>query len=609
MPREIGCLPGSPLGVFYMKSPNKTLADWAGQVLSRLEADNPARHWVEQQCVRGGKPILTGFDGPMVIGVYGNPQTDVEPSFVLLTDPQAGPALTAWLKAGLGAASMGASEHGSLALEQFAIEGGGGGWYQGTVAGFWGLSTDPEMLVQVAAGARGTATIGPFQSGWNYCASLDPDVFMTVDLRHALTSLPDPALAQALGVGNLKGFTYAFKGDGERFMDSLYVHTPAPHKGLLKLFDGERLTEKSIRAVPDASLSFMMFGIDLRALWQDLRLNLPPEVGAQANMIEQQLGFSLEQDLLGSIGSGWSSYGFDDSASPVGLGSVVRIPMRDAARFMACLQKLSAGVGMTLQWKTGPDGFKCLTVPGLDPSFAPTIAAGSQEWVVASSAKAFDKWRSIASTTGNHPAAANLGKRYGGRATWLGYADATAFRIDQNQVAKVAEAQRGLQASVGQLFDLPALGSLPWAQIEKGGQKLLGNMVFAVAPGSDGVEFCFESSCGIFPFLGLGAVVAVRQGQEAERLRRLHVIEARVATAQSEFRGRHGRFARNLWELRDAALIDQGLASGVDAGLLYRIESDGRRWKLEFRDEDSAAVFQLDENLPASERSGIEKDQ
>lgn len=610
MPTEIARLPGSPLAVFYMKSPEKTLTVWASRVLGRLGNDSTVRDWVEKQCMIDGKPMFAGCEGPVVVGVYGNPQTDVRPTFVVLAAVTAANAMGDWLLGVLGAESMGVTQRGDVSLERFAVEGDEEGWYRGQLAGFTALSNDPEMLVQISTGVRGTAALGPFQTGWNFCATLDPDVFMTVDLRQAVKGIRDPIMAQAFGVAGVKGLTYAFKDDGERLMDSLYVHTPAPHKGLIKIFDGERLADKVIRQVPSECLSFMMLTMDLRSLWQDMRANLPAEVGGQANMIEQQLGFKLDQDLFGSVGSAWTSYGVADSSAATGLGSVLRIPMRDHARFMACLQKLTAGFQMRLEWKPGPDGFRLLSLPTLDPSMAPLVAAGEKEWVIASSQKAFAAWQKL--PAGGQPSASvsKLASRYGGRATWLAFADASALRFDREQIAQLGDLRQMMPTDgAGSFFGIPSLDKLPWDQIERSGQKLLGDMVFAVAPNKDGIEFCFESSCGLFPFLGLGAIIAVRQKQEAERVQRLRVIEARIALAQSEFRGRHGRFARNLWELRDASLIDQGLASGVESDLLYRIESDGRRWRLEFREENSASVFLLDDGAYNPANPGAEKGQ
>ena len=76
----------------------------------------------------------------------------------------------------------------------------------------------------------------------------------------------------------------------------------------------------------------------------------------------------------------------------------------------------------------------------------------------------------------------------------------------------------------------------------------------------------------------------------------VELVAGGIAAAQAEYLERKGHYAANLWELHDAKLIAQDLASGVSADFVYRVTNDGPNWQLEIRRDRDGVTFRLAEN-------------
>lgn len=597
IPGELKSLPGSPMAVLYLKSPQTLMNGWLDGVAKRLEDGNAIRTWFENQVKsQKGASFLDGLQGTTVVGVYGDPQNDPDPDILVLVSGAKSETMSAWFESVLGPDHTETVQEGSLSLKECRVAGQSERWFHGEVAGFWALSNDIDLLPKVKSPTNGSGFSSPVMKNcWKSCAKAGSEVFLAVDVPDFPTDVQTTKMLTALGVQGVKGFAYSFNPGSDRSMDSVFVQTAGPHRGLLRMFNGKPVTASNMKIASADSLGFFFFDLNLRDIWTDVRDALPPAALSQVATMESGLGFELEKDVLGSLASGWSSHVFADSGSPAGMGSVLRIPMKDGERFEACVKKLTAGTPMPLNWQPGPDGCRILQLPMQVPGTggAPVIAAAKDEWFIVSSMSALKGWFSLDKKT--HPAAASLASKFAGRATWLGFTSADALKFDPNQLQDLGQLNpmnSGMAPDF--LGSSDFLANVPWDKIESNAQKLIGDMAFAVVPERNGIHLHFESGCGVFPFLGAGMIAAVSEHQKARKMDQLRLIEGRVAEGQSQFRARHGRFATSLWELRQDSLIDRGLASGIQGDLLYMIESDGRQWQLKFRRDSDTEVFSVD---------------
>ncbi|MHC4985258.1 MAG: hypothetical protein ACYTFO_03790, partial [Planctomycetota bacterium] len=161
----------------------------------------------------------------------------------------------------------------------------------------------------------------------------------------------------ALGIDNATTFAAAmhFEGDMMRLVSRL--STPAPHHGLLTLYDGRPLTDDDLTMVPADADYFSAFHLAPAAVYDEaMRVlhQMPTPQDEQALYdtymteilpeIEAELGFALEEDLLDTFGDRWVLC----SAPSYGgflTGTVLMADLRSPAGLQEIIDQLESSVG------------------------------------------------------------------------------------------------------------------------------------------------------------------------------------------------------------------------------------------------------------------------
>ena len=252
-----------------------------------------------------------------------------------------------------------------------------------------------EMLAELsgneslAVDDRFVQTVGDVRAGWRTAQAV---VYVEIDsLRSIVESFLPPAptpadyedgvvgfeeeifnpvgihwLWWALGIDNATTFVAGLHFEGEAMRLETRLSTPAPHHGLLTLYDGRPLTDDDLAMVPADADYFSAFHFDPAAVYDEAlrilnQMPTPPDEQAVYDTymaeilpeIEEELGFALEEDLLDSVGDRWVLC----SAPSYGgflTGTVLIADVRDPAGLQHVIAQLESKVG-GVQREDGPE--------------------------------------------------------------------------------------------------------------------------------------------------------------------------------------------------------------------------------------------------------------
>ncbi|MEM7165702.1 MAG: hypothetical protein AAF581_09570 [Planctomycetota bacterium] len=582
LPTVLVELPGEPNAVAYMRSPAQLATKWVERMGRKLPAGDPLRTFLDKTLagpVAGSVDVLGGLEGTTTIGLYN--REGMDPSMLLRVKGGRADMLDRWVEYLVPVEPTGSGRLGEVVLRKVMLE--GDAWFFGEVRGDWYFCNDLKLLEPRKSRKR-NMLLPVLEECWNLAVGDEvPDVFIAAELPRVDSKSDTGRVVKALGLDRADFLVYVFEDSDKRFIDSLFLHSPAPHRGLLALADGETVAPEVIREIAEEAVSFGYMPMNLSRLWKDVQEVLPPQVGMMIAQSEQRMDVSLQKDLLDSLGTGWVWNRFPHSTSPNGVATVARVPIRNDLRLQKCLGKLGASMSMDLQWKDGPKGYRLLTLP-----MGGAIAARRDHWYVGPSEDAMRVWLSDVIHRGGHTAPKNLFQRFSKKATWLAWVSEAALRADASTEVDMGQ----LMSAVPQL-NSPVLANLPVSDWQSKAPQMFGDLIMAVIPNAKGVKAQFESDCGLFPWTFVSVLTMAEIQRDERENGELRELRAQIAAAQKQFQGLEGRYARSLWELGDAELIDAQTASGIRNGHLYRIVSDGKRWDLEFKNEQDKAVFMV----------------
>ena len=132
-----------------------------------------------------------------------------------------------------------------------------------------------------------------------------------------------------------------------------YTYAPGVPKGAMKIYPTEILPAKSLTFTPKEAFCYALAFMDFQEYWKQLKRQLEAQSAAtgidffsqfeaQLAQHEEQFGFSLEEDLLSSMGKeaglfviAKSAYGAEGT-----VAVVVFLALESSARFEGCLTKL-----------------------------------------------------------------------------------------------------------------------------------------------------------------------------------------------------------------------------------------------------------------------------
>jgi len=162
------------------------------------------------------------------------------------------------------------------------------------------------------------------------------------------TEFPPPAktLLEELGVTRLQSITLLSEIAGGAHRHAVYVASPGPHKGLLKLLESAPLTDEDLAVIPSDATLAKAVNFRLSALYDEaLRIvaalepvfpQIPAAVNGAIGMAEATLGMKVRDDVLEAFDDGWAVYIAPSSGGLIITGLTLVVEAKDAAK----MQKL-----------------------------------------------------------------------------------------------------------------------------------------------------------------------------------------------------------------------------------------------------------------------------
>ena len=204
-------------------------------------------------------------------------------------------------------------------------------------------------------------------------------------------------------------------GDQGDWYQDLFVAAPAPRKRLLSLLDRPGLDGSAFALVPAASTWARATRFNLGRAWDtqvEAVRKLPDGEDADAEVdgaiasLNNELGFAVREDLIGSLGDTWVMYANPGFGGVFGTGVVLVHEPRDAAALDASLLKLQGvlnealrdgGAGFTFN-SLEQDGYTLHSMAA--PFVSPAWAVADGRWYVGLTPQAVKVARAFAANGG-----------------------------------------------------------------------------------------------------------------------------------------------------------------------------------------------------------------
>jgi len=179
-----------------------------------------------------------------------------------------------------------------------------------------------------------------------------PALIGTIDALIAQAAPPEtqqmwPQIRDALGVAGLKTISATAGFDGKNWSVQAFVNAPTPRTGLLAWGDVPPLTGDLIKLIPASSTIAAAGTCDLNALFTQIDqaiAQFSPDHGSQFHQIlsqvNQTVGFDIQKDFLGALGTQWAYFVDPTIAGEGPLGFVVVNRLRNADQFQTSLSQL-----------------------------------------------------------------------------------------------------------------------------------------------------------------------------------------------------------------------------------------------------------------------------
>ena len=220
----------------------------------------------------------------------------------------------------------------------------------------------PAKLIGLASAADSSLLNAPkFTAAYREVAGENEQYAVYVDvpavkammeqaIAHAGGTSPERVdkIVNALGLGKVSSVVSAVRVVDRGMYAKTRIATPAPHQGWLMLLAGEPMTAGDLSIAPADADLVVAWKLNPSALLPEIKRVLAAideEAGARLAGVlaqaDQQLGFSLESDLLAHMGDQWTLV----SAPSLGgflTGTAVVVQLKDQAKFAATLAKAEA---------------------------------------------------------------------------------------------------------------------------------------------------------------------------------------------------------------------------------------------------------------------------
>jgi hypothetical protein len=150
-----------------------------------------------------------------------------------------------------------------------------------------------------------------------------------------------------LGLGGLKRLAMTASFDQRDFAVNVYMHAPSPRHGLVKLFAGEKIRDKTLKLVPKRAKWLRAFHFDPGQAF-DLAKQaikaLGPEPRKQFNkgmaLARKRFNINIERDLLDALGDQWVTYSHPTFSGYMGMSFALAQNVEKPARLKQTLGRL-----------------------------------------------------------------------------------------------------------------------------------------------------------------------------------------------------------------------------------------------------------------------------
>jgi len=155
-------------------------------------------------------------------------------------------------------------------------------------------------------------------------------------------------IINALGLGKITSASGSTRIVDKGLHTKTRILTPAPHRGVLKLFTGGKLSDADLADAPDDSILFCATKFSASAFYAELlEVAKRIEPGAEKKIISavaqmgDELGISLPKDILANLGDTWTLTSAS-SLGGLGTGTVLTVSVKDSAKLGAAIGKIEA---------------------------------------------------------------------------------------------------------------------------------------------------------------------------------------------------------------------------------------------------------------------------
>jgi len=162
-------------------------------------------------------------------------------------------------------------------------------------------------------------------------------------------SKPTPAqVLKIIGLDRMEALAAATRFVDGGMASRTKIFSPAPHRGLLMLFDGKALTKADLSRVPADADFVCAANVSPSRLWKEIRAvvtQADPKAEQQMAQglaqLERAMGLSIEKDILDNLGDTWV---LSSAASQGGFltGTVVTGELKDERAFGVAVLKIEA---------------------------------------------------------------------------------------------------------------------------------------------------------------------------------------------------------------------------------------------------------------------------
>lgn len=222
--------------------------------------------------------------------------------------------------------------------------------YKAVAANVQNPGAEVEMFMNLDAMYRGLfEVLGAVKANTNDF----PEEFDIDGLDRALT---------ALGMRSVKAIGVTSTYEGNKSVSKAYTLAPAPERKGLMADGSKNLDLACLNWVPKKATSCSATTLNVTAVWDSLvnalkayNENMAEGLLAQLGEMEQQIGFSIREDLCGAFGSQMLSWTTPMQGIPgLGGGSLINglflVQMKDQDRLLKCLKGIKDVAGGAVEF-------------------------------------------------------------------------------------------------------------------------------------------------------------------------------------------------------------------------------------------------------------------